>query len=350
VLFAVLVALAGIRSACAGNVHVTYVVECPDFLRAGSRLQRGLTLEVYSTRSCERPSLDERFVGVDAVIAPAGRLERLHSTGQSPPPSALMLEVHVALDTPAEFYVRLTGSGVKPVGDACQLQRTDGRHGDVRLARRCPPDAVPSNGVCVDRYEASMWEIPAARVDLLCKVIDGTATVADLTAPGVRQVGFPGAPFNHAKVPGSFLAEGDYATPLYAAALPGVLPTTSVSAFQAWAACGFSGKRLATNDEWTAAGAGTSAHATDDLTRDCNTGAGRIATGGPVKTGSRAGCVSRAGAFDMVGNVSEWTMDGHTRTRYRGGAWDAGDTYGIDFTQADAPRTQDNAVGFRCVR
>jgi len=42
-----------------------------------------------------------------------------------------------------------------------------------------------------------------------------------------------------------------------------------------------------------------------------NSGAKRIAMILPVggDTGSRAGCVSDIGAFDMVGNVSEWVAD-----------------------------------------
>src|SRR6185436_12933176 len=168
------------------------------------------------------------------------------------------------------------------------------------------------SGHCVDKYEASLWEIPAPRVDLICKVIDGTATLKDLTLPGVRQVGHPDPPFGHAAIPGSFRAEGAYATPLYAASIPGVLPSTDISAYQAWAACGFSSKRLPTTSEWTAAATGTPEHPTND-SGDCNTGAGTISAGGPVKTGSRSGCVSSVGAFDMVGNVSEWTWKGKRR-------------------------------------
>jgi len=344
----VLLALAAVGSASAANVHVAYLVECPDFLRAGARLQRGLTLEVYAKRTCDGPALMERFVAVDAVAAPERRPEGRRSTNTTRPP-ALALEADIALETPTpEIYLRLSGTGVKPIGDACQRQRVNGAGRDVSLAIECPPDSVPSRGVCVDRYEASLWEIPAARVDLVCKIIEGTATLADLTAPDVRQVGFTGQPFGHATVPGSFLAEGGYTTPLYAASLPGLLPSTYVSAYQAWAACGFSGKRLPTSAEWKAAASGTPDHETN--ASDCNTGAGTISAGAPVKTGSRSACVSSAGAFDMVGNVSEWTMDGHSRAHYRGGAWDSGDDYGITFTQPELPHTQDNAVGFRCVR
>ena len=336
VLGPILVALAAVRPACAASVHVSYLVECPDFLLASFHLQRMLTLELYAVRTCDGPPLVQQYVTVEAIPAPDRR--------RGPP--VLALETDIDLDaSPPELFLRLTGYGVKPIGDACQLQTTH----DIQLALRCPPDSVSSGGHCVDKYEASLWEIPAPRVDLICKVIDGTATLKDLTVAGVRQVGHPGLPFGHVAIPGSFRAEGGYATPLYAASVPGVLPSTDLSAYQAWAACGFSSKRLPTTGEWTTAATGTPEHPTDD-SGDCNTGAGTVSAGGPVKTGSRSRCVSSVGAFDMVGNVSEWTMDGHSRTGYRGGAWDAGDRYGISFTQPDVPLTQDNAVGFRCVR
>jgi hypothetical protein len=336
----VLIVLAIVRSACAASVHVTYLVECPDFLQAGSRLERPVALELYPTHTCKGSALVQQYVTVEAVPAP-------HADGRQ---SALALETEIVLETSSpELYVRLTGTGIKPLGGVCQ--RVTGRApDDVRLARRCPPDSVRSDGLCVDRYEATAWEIPAARVDLICKVVEGTATLRDLKVSGVRQVGFPGPPFGHAEVPGTFLAEGGYTTPIYAASLPGVLPSTCVSAFQAWAACGFSGKRLPTSSEWTAAATGTLSRGADATADDCNTGTGAISAGAAVKTGSRSRCVSSAGAFDMVGNVSEWTMDGHSRTSYRGGAWDCGDRYGIAFTQPDVPIAQDNAVGFRCVR
>jgi hypothetical protein len=192
----------------------------------------------------------------------------------------------------------------------------------------------------VDRYEASLWEIPASRVDLIRKVLEGTATLSDLTVPDVRHVGFPGPPFGHAPVPGSFLPNGAYTPHLYAASIPGVLPSTLVSAYQAWAACGFSGKRLLTSVEWGAAAQGTPASNPDDGASPCNIGGEILSAGTPLNTGSQPRCVSSAGAFDMVGNVSEWTMDGYDTTRYMGGAWDAGDEAGISFTQLDVPLTQ----------
>jgi len=341
-----LIASVLLRPVGAEPVHVAYLVECPAFLETTARLQRGLLLELYATSACAAPALKQEFIAFDAVPMRDGHAGR-QAAGTVAPPSRLTLEADVAFEKPPpELYARVVGPGVQPVGGDCQPQSTTTPGRPVQLAPPCPPDSVPSGGLCVDRYEASIWDIPAARVDVICKVIEGTATRRDLAIPGVRQVGYPGAPFDHAPVPGTFIAEGGYTTPLYAAALPGVLPSTYVSAYQAWAACGFSGKRLPTGAEWTAAATGTAS----DAASGCNTGAGIVSSGAPVKTGSRPRCVSEVGAFDMVGNVSEWTMDGYTTTRYRGGAWDAGDEAGIWFTQPDAPVTQDNAVGFRCAR
>jgi len=346
----VLIAFALVRSAHAATVRVRYHVDARHYFETSPRATRSLLLELYSSKPCVGSALKQEFVQVEAVpMAPARpRRQTKHAVRQ---PAALTLETDVALETPPPaLYLRVTGPGVKPVGDDCQRQATEVAAREARRPLPCPRDAVPFDGLCVDRYEASLWEIPDARVDLIRKVIDGTATLTDLTGPGVRQVGFPGAPFGHAAVPGSFLPGGAYTTPIYAASIPGVLPSTLVSAYQAWAACGYSGKRLLTSAEWSAAAAGTPAGNRHDGANDCNTGAGILPANAPVKTGSRSRCVSSAGAFDMVGNVSEWTMDGYGTTRYRGGAWEAGDEAGISFTWLDYPLTQDNAVGLRCVR
>lgn len=338
-----------VRAAHAATVRVSYVVEARHFFETDPRAARSLLFELYSASTCTGSALKQEFVTVEAIPVPEGSARRRTKAARRPP--GLTLETDIALETrPAVLYLRVTGPGVKPLGGICQQQATEVAGRTVQHPPPCPRDAVPSNGLCVDRYEASLWEIPASRVELIRKVMEGTATLNDLTVPGVRQLGFPGPPFGHAPVPGSFLTDGAYAIHLYAASIPGVLPSTLVSAYQAWAACGFSGKRLLTNTEWTAAATGAPARSTDDGTSDCNIGADILSAGAPVKTGSRSRCVSSAGAFDMVGNVSEWTMDGYTTTRYRGGAWDAGETAGISFTWVDVPITQDNAVGFRCVR
>src|SRR5262245_34643992 len=63
---------------------------------------------------------------------------------------------------------------------------------------RCKPDAVAAGAVCIDKYEASVWQIPATTVAgrsnsiLIRKVQYGVASVSDLLAGGAvqRGVGF----------------------------------------------------------------------------------------------------------------------------------------------------------------
>ena len=93
---------------------------------------------------------------------------------------------------------------------------------------------------------------------------------------------------------------GSHCVALYAVSVPGVLPSRLITWFQAAAACRNSGKRLLTNAEWQAAALGTPdgppcfVDKADDE--------------GPAPTGT-PGCTSDVGAYDMVGNVSEWVAD-----------------------------------------
>jgi hypothetical protein len=158
----------------------------------------------------------------------------------------------------------------------------------------CPPDSVLVGTTCVDRYEASVWSIPAANTALVDRVKAGTATVADLTAAGAIEVS-PGEDCAPA-FPPSFPATGNWTAPLYALSVPGVPPAGCVSWFRAEQACRLSGKRLLSNEEWQGAAAGT-----PDGT-PCVVSAVLGPTGTP-------GCVSQWGAFDMTGNAAEWVAD-----------------------------------------
>lgn len=60
----------------------------------------------------------------------------------------------------------------------------------------------------------------------------------------------------------------------------------------------------ASNEACQAAVAGTPDPGPDNGTTDCNTSLNGAAT-----TGTRSGCVSNDGAFDMVGNLAEWTAE-----------------------------------------
>ncbi len=171
------------------------------------------------------------------------------------------------------------------------------------LMLRCPVDSVKVGDVCIDKYEASVWQIPSGNTALIRKVQLGHATLADLTAGGATQVS---AAFNCGPAfPPTFDATGNWTSPLFAVSVAGVKPTSCVTWFQAEQAYALSGKRLLTNQEWQRAAAGTADPGTDDGGTDCNIGG----LGRPQDTGSRANCVSNWGTFDMVGNVAEWVAE-----------------------------------------
>ena len=173
----------------------------------------------------------------------------------------------------------------------------------------CPPDSARVGTVCVDRYEASIWQIDSARKSLLRKVQDGKATLADLQAGGATEInanelsGDEIVPF-----PGNFPHDGNWTplpgsnppTPgLYAVSIAGVPPSLA-SWFQAAQVCALSGKRLLTNHEWQVAAAGTPESVDDDGATTCST------VPDYYDTGSRSKCVSSWGIHDMQGGVNEW--------------------------------------------
>jgi formylglycine-generating enzyme required for sulfatase activity len=171
------------------------------------------------------------------------------------------------------------------------------------LTLRCPPDSVKVGNVCIDIYEASVWQIPSTNAALIRRVQLGRVTLGDLTNGGATQVSpaFTCSP----GFPATFDATGNWTSPLFAVSVAGVVPTSCVTWFQAEQACALSGKRLLTNQEWQRAAAGTPDPGTDDGGTDCNVGG----LSRPIDTGSRAKCVSNWGAFDMVGNLEEWVAD-----------------------------------------
>src|SRR4051812_25494438 len=58
---------------------------------------------------------------------------------------------------------------------------------------KCPADSVKVGTVCVDKYEASVWQIPPANTKLVKLVQDGKATLAMLTAGGATQLSLASA-------------------------------------------------------------------------------------------------------------------------------------------------------------
>jgi hypothetical protein len=238
----------------------------------------------------------------------------------------------------------------------------------------CSPDSVRSGTVCIDRYEASVWRVPAPltlNAALVAKLQAGTATAADLAAGEATQLG---------------IASDDYApcadrgqnctNDIYAVSLPGVTPSRRITWLQAQQACKNMHKRLPTNVEWQAAVAGTPDPGGDDGSTDCKS------TGfAPVATGSRTSCVSFDGAFDMVGNLYEWVADwvprstacgawtvaaspthdhqclagadttGEPGTLLRGGYFNSGASAGpLTINGTGTPAVSDGEIGFRCAR
>jgi hypothetical protein len=169
--------------------------------------------------------------------------------------------------------------------------------------KRCPADAVVAGVGCLDKYEASVWRVPNARtvnLPLVRKIQSGTARVEDLTRAGARLLGSERDDYAPCDDGGQSCTDD-----IYAVSVPGVTPSAFITWFQAQQACTNSGKRLPSNAEWQAAVAGTPDPGPDDGVKDCNT----FSAFTVLPTGSRAGCVSARGAFDMVGNLWEWVAD-----------------------------------------
>jgi hypothetical protein len=147
---------------------------------------------------------------------------------------------------------------------------------------------------------------------------------------------------------------------------PGVLPWRGVTFAGAAAACAVSGKRLCTADEYLAACGGASGFAYPygnafdvDV---CNAEPYDGIPGGPndnvlIPTGAATTCTSEVGAFDLSGNLKEWTDDITGQTDdlvdiavLRGGAYDTpaqGATCDFRSSRA-AVDTVLPTIGFRC--
>jgi hypothetical protein len=162
----------------------------------------------------------------------------------------------------------------------------------------CPPDAVRSGPTCIDKYEASVYEIPPGNTATIAKIKNGTVTEAELDAAGFQR-GVASADYGAGCPP-----NGNGCKNFYAVSIPGVPPSAFITWFQAAAAARNAGKRLPTNAEWQAAALGTPDPGASPGPADCNT-----TSGDPSLTGARANCVSDVGAFDMVGNLYERVAD-----------------------------------------
>jgi hypothetical protein len=112
---------------------------------------------------------------------------------------------------------------------------------------KCAPDAVLAGSVWVDKYEASVWRIPAlnpsgrSNKGLITKVRKGKATAADLSAGGATPLGVAGDDYTPCTDNGQNCKDD-----IYAVSLVGVTPSAYITWFQAQEAYTNAGKRQQT--------------------------------------------------------------------------------------------------------
>src|SRR5262245_27208290 len=75
-------------------------------------------------------------------------------------------------------------------------------------AKKCPKDSVEVGTICVDKYEASVWQIDPANKPLVRKAQAGNATLADLMAGGATQLSR--SPSCSPAYPANFPASGQW--------------------------------------------------------------------------------------------------------------------------------------------
>ena len=197
------------------------------------------------------------------------------------------LFVHLNWTDASNSSFVLNGTFVSPVFDATTAARWTQFFWAAK-PKTCPGNMSfidKLNGYCIDSYEASM---PSANSTVMGNSTD--------------------------------TANPDSATGKYAVSQPGVVPWVSVSANTARTACLNANKFLCTSDEWLGAAdlngvfynlpallSAAPYYCVVDSGTYCS---GHSWQGGHAcNTGSKTGCVSKYGVYDMTGNVYEWTNE-----------------------------------------
>jgi len=182
-------------------------------------------------------------------------------------------------------YQKVNDPAVKATGYYCRKAVGENKHDEV----------VKVGDFWIDRYEMSLWNAENC-TGKQYGVADGDAHAA------------------------GFVRNGSDATKdMVACSLKGVGPSRWLTWFQAQRACTLAGKHLCTDAEWQAAAFGTPDPHTIDPGNDsepCNiwvdskpSQATWAVQDQTILTGSASGCISHFGAYDMVGNLWEWTAD-----------------------------------------
>lgn len=135
----------------------------------------------------------------------------------------------------------------------------------------------------------------------------------------------------------------------------GAMPTTNLSLADARELCAARGRHVCTEDEWMAACAGPARrrwpYGNEYEPERCADSADQApGIGGTTEpSGSKEGCVTPEGAFDMSGNLWEWTTDERGKGLLHGGGWNI--SAGLNQCRAVAQAAETHRIpefGVRC--
>lgn len=154
----------------------------------------------------------------------------------------------------------------------------------------------------IDRYEASTWTTPGGPADGMQKFAGNDDSTT------------------------AFPKNGQFTTPHFALSVADVVPSLSITWFQAMEACAAAGKQLPTGQQWLLAArnsADPGSSGGDAANPKCNTSSGVVRHTAHSLGGSLdISCTSEWGAEDMIGNVSEWTAEWYAGLAPGGAATD----------------------------